>query len=115
MSNEYALWGWKGKELHAGTLVTLAKPLSQDPLFGQIGLIISNATPATLSKFSSKAISTWLNRGPPEVEVNDKGEKYDSLDYYVEPAYVIKFGELQTIYSYSEITVVSEFEPKDKK
>ena len=103
MSQSYSLWGWEGAELHAGTLVTLSEQLHKDPLYGQVGLVICNATPKSLSKISHKAIQTWLQRGPTEADIQ--------YDYYVEPAYVIRFGELRTIYSYSEVEIVSGAKP----
>lgn len=111
MSDKYPLWGWSERELYAGTLVTLSERLIEDPLYGQVGLIIGNATPRSLSKFSSKAIETWLQRGPAEDLPRSSRDK--SFEYYVEPAYIIKFGEKQTIYSYSEITIVSERRPRE--
>ena len=106
MSEKYPLWGWSEKELHAGTLVKLSEQMVEDPLFGQVGLIIGNATPRSLSKFSSRAIETWLQRGP--AEDLPRSTKDKNFEYYVEPAYIIKFGEKQTIYSYSEITIISD-------
>ena len=111
MSDEYKLWGWSEKELHAGTLVKLSEQMVGDPLFGQIGLVVANATPKTLSKFSSRAIETWLGRGPAE-DLPRGTRSNKNYEYYVEPAYIIKFGEQQTIYSYSEITIISDSRPR---
>lgn len=110
MSDEHKLWGWSERELHAGTLVKLSEQMVGDPLFGQVGLIIGNATPKSLSKFSSQAIESWLGRGP--AEDLPRSTRNKNFEYYVEPAYIIRFGQQQTIYSYSEITIVSDSRPR---
>ena len=61
----------------------------------KVGLIISVATPMNLMRIAGGIIEDWLWR---EMEFED--------GVYIETAYIIKIGESETIYSYSELDLL---------
>jgi hypothetical protein len=67
---------------------------SSDSNDQRVGLVVSFATPHSLSEISGNTVEEWLWR-----ELNDQGR-------IIESAYIIKIGEFETVYSSSELSIV---------
>ena len=61
----------------------------------KVGLVISVATPKNLMTLAGGVIEDWLWR---ELEFEE--------GIYIETAYIVKIGENETIYSYSELDLL---------
>tara|TARA_Y100001937_G_scaffold124338_1_gene188876 strand:+ start:73 stop:372 length:300 start_codon:yes stop_codon:yes gene_type:complete len=61
----------------------------------KVGLVVSIATPRSLMSLAGGIIEDWLWR---EMEFED--------GVYIETAYIVRIGENETIYSYSELDLL---------
>lgn len=85
------------KNISVGSLV-LINTDDKDINHQKVGLVLTIATPRNLSEISGQLVEDWLWR-----ELGDHGA-------FIESAYIIKIGEKQTVYSYSELVMINSDE-----